>query len=127
MRLHTKKYITTILLFITTLYSVIGEAKIIHNEKVYIGDTWPWYTDPSNIIQAGASNTGVVLNNPRIKNTSNVIDFELTQPFKLRNIEITSDGIGVFQDSWHSLVNFYAASFTGFSGFNVTSPITSQF
>ena len=34
---------------------------------------------------------------------------------------------GVFQDSWHSLVNFYAASFTGFSGFNVTSPIASQF
>ena len=33
---------------------------------------------------------------------------------------------GVFQDSWHSLVNFYAASFTGFSGFNVTSPIASQ-
>ena len=35
-------------------------------------------------------------------------------------------GVGVFQDSWHSLVNFYAASFIGLSGFNVTAPIALQ-
>ena len=33
---------------------------------------------------------------------------------------------GVFQDSWHSLANFYAASFIGVSGFNVTAPIALQ-
>ena len=33
---------------------------------------------------------------------------------------------GVFQDSWHSLANFYAASFLGVSGFNVTAPIALQ-
>ncbi len=33
---------------------------------------------------------------------------------------------GVFQDSCHSLVNFYAASLSGLSGFNVTAPIASQ-
>ncbi len=36
---------------------------------------------------------------------------------------VVAVGCGVFQDSWHSLANFYAASFLGVSGFNVTAPI----
>jgi hypothetical protein len=32
----------------------------------------------------------------------------------------------VFQDSCHSLVDFYAASSIGLSGFNVTAPIALQ-
>lgn len=40
--------------------------------------------------------------------------------------EIRNEDNGVFQDSWHSLANFYAASFTGVSGFNVTAPIALQ-
>jgi hypothetical protein len=34
--------------------------------------------------------------------------------------------LGVFQDSCHSLVDFYAASSIGLSGFNVTAPIALQ-
>ncbi len=41
----------------------------------------------------------------------------------LIRLTVISPNSVVFQDSWHSLVDFYAASFAGVSGFNVTGPI----
>jgi hypothetical protein len=39
---------------------------------------------------------------------------------------IPTTGSGIFQDSCHSLVDFYAAFSVGLSGFNVTAPIALQ-
>ena len=48
-----------------------------------------------------------------------------SEKINLNNL-VLSRSDGVFQDSWHSLANFYAASFLGVSGFNVTAPIALQ-
>jgi hypothetical protein len=51
-----------------------------------------------------------------------VTSFSYTTPTGLSEL-LDGDISGVFQDSCHSLVDFYAASSIGLSGFNVTAPI----